>query len=323
METEIKKAIDLIEKAQKIGFITHKDGDGDGFGAMLALARVLENAGKKTIVFSNEALPQIFDFIENKIEYHPKNHYQKVNLLIGFDANALDWFTLPEIFKEARKDGAKILVLDHHIPMDITKVADFYWNEPEISCVCEMVFELIKAMGLRIDKATATLLLIGIETDTFSLQFTNTKPQTFRTVAELLKLGARLKPVVESTFGGRPIVVVKMLGRAIERLDLDKKSGIAITYITNEDISELELSEQASSGVANFLDQIKEAKVVAVLVEREPGNFKVSLRSNNSDKNVAKVAESFGGGGHKKAAGFEIEGDLQEVLERVRKKLLT
>lgn len=323
MEQEIQKAINLIDKAEKIGFITHKDGDGDGFGSMLALARVLSGAGKKTVIFSNEELPQILDFVKEKIDYEPRGDYQKVDLLIGFDSNAVDRFTVPEVLREAKKNGTKTLVLDHHVPLDIANTVDFYWDDPEISCVCEMVFELIKEMGLKIDKTTATLLLVGIETDTFSLQFTNTKPETFRAVAELLKLGARLKPIVESTFGGRPIAMVKMLGQAINRLDLDEKSGVAITYITNEDIKTLDLSDQASSGVANFIEQIKEAKVVAVFVEREPNKFKVSLRSNNSSEDVARVAATFGGGGHKKASGFEIEGTLEEVIGKVKKKLLT
>lgn len=323
MEQKIQKTISLIKKADKIGFITHRDGDGDAFGSMLALSKVLKDAGKKTVIFSNEPLLKSLDFLKEKIEYNPKAEYQKIDLLIGLDANTVDRFTVPKIFHEAKKDGAEILVIDHHIPLKLTNELDNYWGDTEISCVSEMVFNLLKKMNQKIDKVVATLLLLGIQTDTLSLQFSNTSPETFNVVAELIKMGARLKSVAESVFGGRPISQVKMLGRIIERLELDEKSGLATSYIAFSDVVELRLTEQASSGVANFLEQVKGTKIIAVFEEREPNKFKVSLRSNNSDLDVSKIAEEFDGGGHKKAAGFRTEGNLEDVMGEAKKKLLT
>lgn len=310
-----EKIIAEINQANKIGFITHKEGDGDAFGSMLALERVIHKIGKKTVIFSNEKLPQIFEIIENEVAYNPVEQYENIDLLICFDANSIKRFSVPAVL-EAAISKTKIVVIDHHLNGELEETSTLYWRDLTVSSTSEMVFHLISKMGLEIDKITATLLLFGIETDTFSLQFTNTSPSTFRSVAELLKKGARLKTVVESAFGGKPITIVKLLGRAIDRMKLEK-SGLAHTYITLKDMEELDLTEQSSSGVANFLDQVKEAKVTVVLQEKPNGIIRVSMRSNNSDINVAEICEKFGGGGHSKASGFETEGTISSVAKKV------
>lgn len=311
-----EKIVKEISNAKTIGLITHKDGDGDAFGSMLAMERVLKKMGKQTVLFSNENLPQIFDIVKSQIDYHPYKSFREIDTLICFDANDVKRFTLPEIIDKSKTTNAKIVVIDHHLNGGLEAISDIYWRDLTLSSASEMVFHLLEKMESEIDKTTATLLLLGIETDTFSLQFTNTTPNTFRSVAELLKKGARLKNVVESAFGGRPISTVKLMGRAINRMKIEK-NGLAHTYITLKDMEELGLTEQSSSGVANFLDQVEEAKIIAVLQEKEGGVVKVSMRSNNSDVNVAEICEQFGGGGHAKASGFETQGTIKSVGEKV------
>jgi len=307
---------EAIKKAKRIGLITHKDGDGDAFGATLGLARGLNLLGKTSIIFSNEKLNRVFEFLNENIEYLPKDKYEKVDLVIGLDANSLKRFTIPGIIDCAKSDNVKIAIIDHHLPSDLKGITDYYWQAEDESCTSEMVFDLLTEIGVKIDKITATLILIGIETDTFSMQFVNTRPKTFEVVAELLKLGARLKPIVESAFGGKPISTVKILGRVMNRLEL--RNGLATSYITKKDATDLKLESEASSGVANFLEQIEGANIVAVFEEREDGIVKVSLRSNNSDADVEKIAKALGGGGHKKASGFEYAGKLEDAMKAVK-----
>ncbi len=311
-----EKIIEEINNSKKIGFITHKDGDGDAFGSMLALEKIISERGKETIIFSNEKLPNLFDFIKEDINYKTQEKYSEIDILICFDANTIKRFTIPEILDETKKDGKKIIVIDHHINGELEKISDIYWRDLTLSSTAEMVHKLLGKMKVNIDKTVATLLLLGIETDTLSLQFTNTAPTTFRAVADLLNKGARLKSVVESAFGGKPIPTVKLLGRAINRMKINE-DALAYTYLTLNDMKELDLTEQAASGVANFLEQVKEAKVVAVLQERENGIIKVSMRSNNSNMNVSTICELFGGGGHAKASGAEIEGTIESVSKKI------
>jgi phosphoesterase RecJ-like protein len=313
--------LELLVSADTIGLMTHKDGDGDAFGSMLGLERGLKLLGKKTVIFSNEKLSRIFEFLNEKIEYEPEEEYKDMDLLIGLDANSIKRFTIPEIMESAKDRGVRIAIIDHHMAGDIETIADCYLKADEESCTSEMVFDILADLKVKIDKVTASIILLGIETDTFSMQFVNTKPKTFEVVAELLRRGARLKPIVESAFGGRPISTVKLLGRVMNRLTLDKKNGLVKSFITKKDASELQLETEASSGVANFIEQVEGAKIVAVFEERPEGIVKVSLRSNNSNVDVEKIAKSLGGGGHKKAAGFECEGTLQNAMADVESEI--
>lgn len=308
----------LITEAKKIGLVSHKNGDGDAFGSMLALERILREKGKNVVIFSNEPLLSQLDFLKGNIDILFQENFQPVDLLIGLDANSEDRFTDAEIFEKAKKAGAKMAVIDHHLVSNISEKIDVYWHNKNISSTSEMVFDLAQMLDIKIDKVTASLILMGIETDTFSMQNVNTTPKTYEVVADLLRLGARLRPVVESAFGGKPIAVAKILGLAIERLKTDK-NGWGITYITLKDKVTLGLGSDPSSGVANFLDQVDKLLVVAVFEEREEGIVKVSLRSNNSDVNVAEVAGKFGGGGHEKAAGFEFHGKLEQAIYKFEK----
>lgn len=321
MISKKNEIIEAILGAKRIGLLTHKDGDGDAFGSMIGLGMALSPLGKEIIYFSNEKLNRIFEFLGEKIEYRPKEEYEKTDLLIGLDANSVKRFTLPEVLEKGKEDGTKIAIIDHHLNGDIDNFADIYWKANEESCTAEMIFDLVTEMKIEIDKIVSTIILLGIETDTLSMQIEDTKPRTFEVVAELLRKGARLKPIVDNAFGGKPISTVKILGRVMNRLELDASTGLATSYITLKDTQELGLETEASSGVANFLEQVEGAKIIAVFEEREGGKVKVSLRSNNSEADVERIASSLGGGGHKKAAGFEITGKIENAREAVKNSL--
>jgi bifunctional oligoribonuclease and PAP phosphatase NrnA len=309
-----KNIVDLIDSAQTIGFMTHIDGDGDAFGSMLALARIVETIGKKAVIFSNEPLLSIMDFMADDINYQPQNKYTDVDLIIGLDGNFIDRFTLPEVLREAKRVGTKLAIIDHHLLSGVGDEVDLYWGAPEISSASEMVYLITKEMNLKLDKTTATLILLGIETDTNSLQFENSKAEVFLAVADLLGQGARLGSVMDNAFAGKPMPMVKLLGRVIERMRITPDK-IVISYVTLNDKEELGLKDKVSSGISNFLEQAKEGEVAIVFEEIEGGFIKASARSNNSTYDVARLANYLGGGGHKKAAAFKFEGTLNELIK--------
>lgn len=318
--SDIEKAIELIYGAQKIGLITHVDGDGDAFGSMLAMDVALRELKKETVIFSNEELIELYDFVKNEIKYHPIDSYQKVDLLICLDFNNVERAVLPGIIEKAKKD-AQILTIDHHPENSIGKISDVYLSNDVASSTSEMVFDVIRELGVAIDKPTANLLLMGIEVDTMSFSHA-TSPRTFEVVAELLRKGARIKPIVESAFQRKPVSTLKLWGRALERISFDEKSKSAFAYLTYQDLKELDLIDSvATTGIINFINQIKEPKIVALFTENTPGVFKVSLRTRDENIDVSKIAEKFDGGGHVKASSFKIEGTLPEVMEKVKERL--
>lgn len=320
IKKEIKEASKLINASKKIGLITHLDGDGDAFGSMLALDIVLREIGKEIVIFSNEELIPLYTPWENQISYQPKHAFCEIDLLICLDLNEKDRSTIPEVINEAHQKGVKILAIDHHPSNSIGDISDVYVCDEASSSTSELVYFLLREMNHSPGKLASTLLLSGIEIDTMSFNHA-TRPETFEVVAELLKKGARIRPVVESAFQKKSLATLNLWGKAMERLTLDEKTNIAITYLKHEDLTAVQLNEEdVSGGIVNFLNQMKEPRAVVFLVEEEKGKYKVSLRDNNGGVNLEEIAGSFGGGGHKKSAGFKVEGTLESIIEKIKEK---
>jgi len=230
---------------------------------------------------------------------------------------------MPEVIDEAYQKGVKILTIDHHPANSIGDISDVCVCDEASSSTSELVYFLLREMNHGPGKLASTLLLSGIEIDTMSFSHA-TRPETFEVVAELLKKGARIKPVVESAFQKKSLATLNLWGKAMERLVLDKKTKLAITYLNYEDLVSVGLNEEdISGGIINFLNQMKEPLAVAFLVEEEKGKYKVSLRDNNSGIDLEEIAVSFGGGGHKKAAGFKVEGTFESIIEKIKEKFIS
>ncbi|MDD3481148.1 MAG: DHH family phosphoesterase [Patescibacteria group bacterium] len=315
MKVNYTEAIKEIEKAKKIGIMTHVRGDGDAFGSLLGLKNILEELDKKVIIFSNEKPGKHLEFIMEMVTYEPASQYEPIDLLIVTDVSTLSRLTCPEVFREAKKNGTRVMDIDHHAEGDIYGSIDVLIKDENISSAAELVFWLSEALSMRLDRTTAELLLIGIETDTNFLQNSNTvNKTTFKAKAELLKSGARIESLVRKLSQSTTIDDLKFRGIVLGRAKLNHKYQTLTTYITREDHKEYGLEVGISSAIASLLDQTRDAGVVVVIEERDEKTLKVSLRSNNSNVNVAELASFFGGGGHVKAAGFEIEAKVAELI---------
>jgi len=315
MKNNFEKAIEIFESAEKIGLIAHVDADGDALGSVLALERVLSQMGKKTIIFSDEEyVPELAQIAEQELK-KPVSSFEQVDLLVCLDFNNQKRAVLPEVVEITLRKNIPIILIDHHRGGDLGELSDANISDVNASSTCEIVFELTKKWNYRIDSKTADFLLFGLETDTFSLSNSNTSERSYQAASELLKLGAKVKPVIEA-MRRRTLPSVKMIGRALKRLHLNEQYNLATTYVTLKDIKELGLDEKtANSGLANYLDQIKEAKNIIVFAENDEGKIKVSMRSNRSGANVGELAEFLGGGGHKLAAGFTFDGEIKKHIK--------
>jgi bifunctional oligoribonuclease and PAP phosphatase NrnA len=312
----LNNLIKELSQAQKIGLMTHINGDGDAFGSLLGLRNILEMLGKEVVIFSSEPLLGFMDYLVDEARYEPRDKYEEIDLLIMLDVSVEKRLTCPEIFREAKDNNVKTIVIDHHSEGDIYDLVDLAYRIVDISSASEMVFWISEEMGMRLDKVTAEFLLFGIETDTSFLQNPNTvNKTTYSAKSMLLKYGAKTKRIKESIKDGSSLDNLKFLGNVVGRAVMDQDTGIIATYITEADLKKFNIEPGSSSEIAGFLDQTKNAKIVLVAEQRDENHIKVSMRSNNSEANVAELAGFFGGGGHVKAAGFEIEGRLEEILK--------
>jgi len=311
--TEIVKQ---VRNSSHIALMGHVGGDSDCYGSLFGLKMGLETLGKKVDVISTEDFPESLDFL---FFYFPGEISDKyvpgADLAIFIDAPEVKRLVAPEIAKQYKAEGTKIIQLDHHLKGDLTDFADISFVDTQACAASEIVFDLLQELEVNIDKNIATCLLAGIVGDTSSFQNQNTTKECFAASSELMKRGARLRTIVSNTFGGKEVDTLKVWGLAMERLSVNERLHAVSTYLTYEDIEKFGLSPEATNGIINFLNSIKDAKMVMLITEREKGTIKVSLRTRDEHVDVAKIARQLGGGGHVKAAAFSIPGSLKTLTE--------
>lgn len=300
----------FLKKYNNFLLIGHIKPDGDAIGSMLALHLALRKLGKDTILACDDALSDRFDYLPDSskiilLKDAPKI-IENIDLVITLDSATYELTGLNNHFQ--RKDLPTILNIDHH--HDNPEYGNINYIEAESSSVCEIIFKLIKELNVKISADIATCILNGIFVDTDSFKNPNTSIDTLRITSYLLSRGADLKSITRNNLKDKSLSTLKLWGIALARLSKNNKLGIISTIITRNDLKKCGAAYEDLEGVANFLNSIPEAKASLVLSERDDNEIKGSFRTLHDNVDVSKIAALFGGGGHKKAAGFSIEGNL-------------
>lgn len=300
----------------------HVGGDTDCYGSAFALAAILEQMGKTVRVVADADFPESLSYLFFYFNGDVVSEVEASDLLILLDSSDLARVVNPSIYKKLKDTGTKTIQIDHHTLGDLSGLVDLSVVNEQACSTSELVFQLISELNVAIDKNVATCLLAGIIGDTSSFQNQNTTKECFAIASELMKRGARLGSIVNNTFGVREIDALKVWGIAMERLSINSRLGLVSTYLTHEDIESFGLSADVMSGVVNFLNSIKGARIVMLVTEEERGTVKVSLRTRDEHQDVARIAKAFGGGGHVKAAGFSLPGTLKILTEGDKKHIV-
>ncbi len=308
----------LILQKNKILLMSHKDGnsDGDAIGSLLALAMSLQKLGKTAIPVLEKKPKETFNFLPHlkKIKnFCPKD----VDLVILVDFATKKRASFPKDLEHFLGQKIPVIVIDHHPKEDLAKLADLKMIDTTASAACEMLYFLILDLGIKIDKDIALALLAGIFTDTYSFQNPNTTRRTLEVSSALLAAGARLKKITDNIVYEKSLKETRLLSRAIERLFENREYNILITFLTEDDLREFGVSSEDASGIANFLNSVSGISVVLFLLE-ENGVINGSLRTRKDNVNVARLAKFLGGGGHRKASGFEITGKIVSKNGKIR-----
>lgn len=189
---------------------------------------------------------------------------------------------------------------------------------------CEILFSLFEALDKELlDSDIATLLLSGIISDTDRFQNTNTSPKSMTVSAQLIALGAKRTEIVRSLFKTKPVSTLRLWGKILSNIREDRDDRIVWSTISAQEIAEVGAHETETEGVINdLISTAPNANLVMLLAERRPGFVTASLRTNSELVDVDRVALAFGGGGHRKAAGFRIENtNLREAEKEVVKRI--
>lgn len=304
---EISLLQDLLKASERILVTTHRHPDGDAIGSLLAMTRALRAVGKTVTPHTPDAPPEFLRFLPGCSDItQSARSLSDTDLVIALDHSELSRTGLAE---ELLHGSVPVVAIDHHITSD--RRATIALVAPEASSTCELLSELFPVVNLPIDQGTATCLLTGLVTDTGSFQHANTSSESFRVAASLVSAGADFRAVIAGIYGSRPLQALRIMGRALERLQANEVTGAAISFVTHEDLKECGATADDLTGVVNLLNTIPEARFALLLTEVERGKLKGSLRSEPEKAvDVAAIARRFGGGGHTLASGFEVAGRL-------------
>lgn len=311
MQEQFLQAKKLIEKAQKVLSISHKRPDGDTLGASCANYWALQQLGKQVDMACVDEVPERFAFMSGMNRVIREFNFRDYDLIIVSDAGASYMTNYHLIYPEIFKGDVPVLNIDHHASNDNFGTVNLV--DPLSASTTVLQFKFFNFLGIHITPTIATALLTGIYNDTGSLMHSNTSMEVFEITGKLMEMGGKVSQVARNLFRTTPISTLKLWGRVLENVRVNDE-GVTVSVVTWKDFEDCNAGPDEISGVVDFLNSVPGTKYTCLLNEDQFGHIKGSFRTRRDDVDVAKLAGQFGGGGHKKAAGFTISGRLQKEV---------
>ena len=313
---QIKKE---LGKSRKVLLVAHSRPDGDTMGSVFVLKEYLvNNLKKEAAAVCPDPLPEYLKdiFADADFANHENIDTSEYDLLIGCDAVERSF---EKIVKE-KKNNQKIILFDHHPTIELKKTEpDIVVADEGASSVCEILYDFFDFHRIALSKKMASYLLTGILHDTAVFQHANTSARVMEIAAELMRRGAPMNKIIEVSFKDKKLETLKLWGRAMERAEINPKTGAIMSFITKEDMDELGMEEESVGRIAELLNTVSGTKFSLVLIEKDKNKVKGSLRSEwYKNVDVSQIARQFRGGGHRLASGFEIAGKLVRGKEGIK-----
>lgn len=299
----------VIKQSDNILLFAHTHPDGDTAGSVLALKEYAKTLGKNVDIACFESFPQFITPIISETFLHPDElDLEKYQLVIACDSVERGFDKIqPKLL-----ENQVIAVLDHH--QNVPTKGDINIIDPAFSSVCEIIYDFFAVNKIAISRKIATSLLLGILFDTGTFQHACTSSKVLHIASELVKKGAPLSKINSAIFSNKSLPTMKLWGRALERSRINKENGLIVSYLTRKDMEECGADSDDIAYISTILNTVPGTRFALILSEREGGKLKGSLRSDEyKNVDVSLIAAQFGGGGHKLASGFEIEGKILET----------
>lgn len=309
------KIFNAIQKAKRILLVADGKPDGDSIGTTLAFYRWLLREQKDVFAFCSSPLPKNLLFLDyaQKIEQDGALFAQPYDLIITFDAGNLRHCGIDQLIPTTPA-GYSLIVFDHHATNE--RFGNINAVFTDACSTAEVVYRFFEEQHMTIDDRMATSLLTGIIYDTSSFSNSGTTSKGLEAAGNLFACGARQTDVLKHLVQNKSVDGLKLWGLALARLYYHPTLDVVSTYFLAEDLP-TKASEEAVEGMSNFLNAAcGNADTMLVLRETRDGKIKGSLRSIKRD--ISKVAQLLGGGGHKKASGFMVNGRIHVENGRAR-----
>lgn len=308
LQNAYQEAAKVLRNAQNILFVCHRRPDGDTLGAGLGLHFAMKSLGKNTTLACVDQPGERFSFLPDIELFHRSFSYKDFDLIVVSDAGDSKMSGFHEIYPEFLSNHIPILNIDHHISNDY--YGKYNLVDPKSASATIIVFKLLRFMDIPLTEKIGISLLAGIYNDTGAFMHSNTTLEVFQIAYELAKTGANISEISTNMFRKKAVSQLRLWGEILKRLTRNEKNVIS-SAITLKEIHAFGEKSDSTGGVIDFMNAVPDASFALLIAEDEQGHVKGSLRTQHDDVDVAKIASQFGGGGHKKAAGFRIVGKLE------------
>mgnify|MGYP000857148401 FL=1 len=301
MKITMDDAVQMLRDAQTVVLTSHIRPDGDAIGSTLGLMHVLRAQGKEVRILIDDEIPRIFSILPgvDQIERPIESQRYTADLLVVCDV---------ELGRTGASvsavDAVHLLNIDHHVTND--EKAEHLCLNPKAAATCEIVYDLVRILGVMPMLDAAVCLYTGMATDTGFFRFSNTTPHTMRAAADLLEIG--VKPnIVSTAMEMKSYDEVMAQVRAIRNLEMFFDGRVAAVFIDEERAREVTTTE----GLLDELRVIEGTQIVFFMKWLEKDTYRISMRSKGT--NVSRIAQKFDGGGHIRAAGCTIHAPFAEA----------
>lgn len=299
MKISVKECADILKEKDNILILTHANPDGDTLGSGFALCRALMKIGKICAVINADYIPKKYNYLfDDIVEIKFKPDY-----VVAVDVATVK--LLGGLEEQYKID----MCIDHHSTN--TEYANLLLLE-DAPAACQIMYEVVLALGVQVDKKIADCLYTGLTTDTGCFRYDSTTAQTYRVAADLIDAGADNGRINRIMFETKSKTYARLERLAIESMRFYEHERVAVITVTQEMFQLTGSNAQETEGLAPLTRQIEGVEIGITIQERPDGTCKASIRTFES-VNAAKLAACFGGGGHAQAAGCKFDCDVKEA----------
>ena len=294
----------FLETCDNVTILTHKSPDGDTLGAGFALCRFLRNCGKMANVINSDEFPERYNFLYEECE--PQKFEEKTVIAVDIADTKLIGSRLARYAEEGMID----LCIDHHVSNKY--FAKYTYVNASASATCQIMYELFNFMGTKIDRQMARCLYTGIATDTGCFKFENTTSAAHIACAELMKYNIDFATINRKMFDVKSKARINIEQAVTNKMEYFFGGKCAVIAITTDMMKKSGIEPAEFEGLASIPLQVEGVEMGITIKQRHENVYKISVRTIETI-DASKFCREFGGGGHIRAAGCEIEGSFEEV----------
>jgi phosphoesterase RecJ-like protein len=316
--SEFKKLESIIKEHKNFLLVIHPGPDADALGSSFSLKNYIESfADKIATIYSvdmpSDSLKPLFNLktVTTDLKLHDKD------VIIILDRGDVYYkLGIDEKINNLKNPPQEIINIDHHPRTTINTALNI--RTTTAAATSEIIYSFFKQVSFQYSQKISQYLLNGIYADTGGFKHNNTSPEILEIAGNLMRKGASISKINRALIANKSVSVLKLWGLALERVHVNKKTGMAVSFLTEKDLQKhnTSMEELYAAKLSELINTIADTKFSLILTERNKNKIKASLRSEPYKKiDVSKIAQSFKGGGHKLASGFEIEGRLHQTKD--------